>query len=69
VEALHKLLQVTREEKKEKDLFDDDEAQKVFLQVSSSVEVKAVIQFITGSDQRKLCGRVSDPDPHGSALI
>ncbi len=45
MDALHKLLQVTREEKKEKDLFDDDEAQKVFLQVPSSVEVKTVIQL------------------------
>ncbi len=44
MDALHKLLQVTREEKKEKDLFDDDEAQKVFLQVSS-VEVNFCEQF------------------------
>jgi len=57
VDALHKLLQVTKEEKKEKDLFDDDEAQKVFLQVSSSVEVKTVIQLEPPLflDQMKIC--------------
>ncbi len=52
MDALHKLLQVTREEKKEKDLFDDDEAQKVFLQVDSPSLLKVDGIRVSSVDNR-----------------